>query len=151
MNAPVQCVRKKGKTISVSDDFISAVKKICNLRKAELLPDDSFFELFIGSDILDSMETSDSQIIWGRRGTGKTHLLKAFTQKVNFDPNSPVNTFRAALGMNKQGTIQSKVSMFANPYPFPFVLTCRTLQFSHKYNQPRYPKPKCSSVTSNNA
>lgn len=88
MNAPVQCVRKKGKTISVSDDFISAVKKICNLRKAELLPDDSFFELFIGSDILDSMETSDSQIIWGRRGTGKTHLLKAFTQKVNFDPNN---------------------------------------------------------------
>ena len=45
-------------------------------------------------------------------------LNATYTEKVNYDPNSPVNQFRAAFGMNKQGTIQSKVSMFANPYPF---------------------------------
>lgn len=34
------------------------------------------------------------------------------------DENSPVNQFRAALGLNKQGKITTSVSMFANPYPF---------------------------------
>ena len=44
-------------------------------------------------------------------------LNATYTEKTSYDPNSPVNTFRAALGMNKQGTIQTKVSMYANPYP----------------------------------
>ena len=48
----------------------------------------------------------------------KAFLAATYTEQVNFDPNSPVNRFREALGMNKQGTIKSKVSMFANPYPF---------------------------------
>ena len=45
-----------------------------------------FTFLFIGDELLTQMETSDHQIIWGRRGTGKTHLLKAFTQKINTNP-----------------------------------------------------------------
>lgn len=45
-------------------------------------------------------------------------LNATYTEKVSYDPNSPVNIFRAALGMNKQGSIKSKVSMFCNPYPF---------------------------------
>ena len=49
-------------------------------------------------------------------------LNATYTEKVNYDENSPVNQFRAALGLNKQGTIQSKVSMFANPYPFESAL-----------------------------
>ena len=45
-------------------------------------------------------------------------LSATYTETVNYDENSPVNQFRAALGLNKQGTINSKVSMFCNPYPF---------------------------------
>lgn len=44
-------------------------------------------------------------------------LSATYTEKTSYDENSPINTFRAALGMNKQGTIQSKVSMYANAYP----------------------------------
>lgn len=47
----------------------------------------------------------------------KEFLNATYTEKTSYDPNSPVNTFREALGMNKQGSIKSKVSMFANPYP----------------------------------
>lgn len=31
------------------------------------------------------MRSPDNQIIWGRRGTGKTHLFRAFTQRINDD------------------------------------------------------------------
>ncbi|MBO4303996.1 MAG: hypothetical protein J6A21_05375, partial [Lentisphaeria bacterium] len=45
-------------------------------------------------------------------------LNATYTEKVSYNENSPVNVFRAAMGMNKQGTIKSKVTMFGNPYPF---------------------------------
>ena len=57
------------------------------------------------------------------KGVIDTKYLEAFlnatySEKVDYDENSPMNQFRAALGLNKQGKITSKVSMFANPYPF---------------------------------
>ena len=45
-------------------------------------------------------------------------LSATYTEKVHYNENSPMNQFRAALGLNKQGSITSKVSMFCNPYPF---------------------------------
>lgn len=45
-------------------------------------------------------------------------LNATYSERVDYDENSPINQFRAALGLNKQGKITSKVSMFANPYPF---------------------------------
>lgn len=45
-------------------------------------------------------------------------LSASYTEKADFDPNSDANKLREALGMNKQGTITSKVSMYANKYPF---------------------------------
>lgn len=41
-----------------------------------------------------------------------------YSEKVDYDPNSQANLIRAAYGQNKQGTIQSTVSMFANRYPW---------------------------------
>jgi hypothetical protein len=41
-----------------------------------------------------------------------------YSEKVDYDPNSQANVIRAALGQNKQGTIQSSVTMFANRYPW---------------------------------
>lgn len=45
-------------------------------------------------------------------------LNATYKEKVDYDENSPMNTFRSAMGMNKQGTITSTVSMYANKYPF---------------------------------
>ncbi len=40
------------------------------------------------------------------------------TQTSSFNPNSSINQFRSAMGMNKQGTETVRVSMYANRYPF---------------------------------
>lgn len=44
-------------------------------------------------------------------------LNASYSEKVDYDENSPANVFRAALGMNKVGKIETKVSMYANRYP----------------------------------
>lgn len=40
------------------------------------------------------------------------------TQTSSFNPNSSLNTFRSALGMNMQGSELTRVSMYGNRYPF---------------------------------
>ena len=44
-------------------------------------------------------------------------LNATYTEKTDYDPNSPANVFRSALGINQRGTIQTKVSMYGNRYP----------------------------------
>ena len=44
-------------------------------------------------------------------------LNASYSEKTDYDENSPANVFRAAMGMNKVGTIQTKVSMYGNRYP----------------------------------
>lgn len=44
-------------------------------------------------------------------------LNASYSESTDFDPNSPANTFRAAMGLNKQGKMTTKVSMWANKYP----------------------------------
>lgn len=45
-------------------------------------------------------------------------LNAQYSEKVDYDPNSQANQMREALGLNKRGTIESSVSMFANRYPW---------------------------------
>lgn len=44
-------------------------------------------------------------------------MTASYKETTNYDPNSPANVFRAAMGMNQTGTMNSKASMFANRYP----------------------------------
>ena len=44
-------------------------------------------------------------------------LSATYTEKTDYDPNSPANRFRADFGLNQRGTIQTKVSMYGNRYP----------------------------------
>jgi hypothetical protein len=46
------------------------------------------------------------------------YLGARYSEQVDYDPNSPANQWRAAMGMNKQGTITSSATMFANKYPW---------------------------------
>lgn len=46
----------------------------------------------------------------------KGFLNASYTAEMQSNPNSAVNTFRSALGMNQIGTMTSKVSMYANRY-----------------------------------
>lgn len=44
-------------------------------------------------------------------------LSATYKETAAYDPNSPTNLFREAMGMNKRGSLTSKVSMYANKYP----------------------------------
>ncbi|HBH09355.1 MAG TPA: hypothetical protein DDX40_08155, partial [Rikenellaceae bacterium] len=46
----------------------------------------------------------------------KGFLNASYTAEMQHNPNSAVNTFRSALGMNQIGTMTSKVTMYANRY-----------------------------------
>ena len=48
----------------------------------------------------------------------KGYLGLTMSQTSNYQENSAMNTFRAAMGMNKQGTETIRVSMYGNRYPF---------------------------------
>ncbi|MBW1872748.1 MAG: right-handed parallel beta-helix repeat-containing protein [Deltaproteobacteria bacterium] len=69
---------------------------------------------------LDSVEGNENKFI-------KLPLDKAYTagvigasysEKTDYNPDSQANKLRGALGLNKRGKIKSKVSMFANRYPW---------------------------------
>ncbi|MBL8920054.1 MAG: right-handed parallel beta-helix repeat-containing protein [Myxococcaceae bacterium] len=46
------------------------------------------------------------------------YLSASYSEKADYDPNSAANQFREAMGLNKQGKLTTKVSMFANRYPW---------------------------------
>ncbi len=46
------------------------------------------------------------------------YLSARYSEQVDYDPNSPANQWREAMGLNKQGTISSSATMFANKYPW---------------------------------
>jgi len=45
-------------------------------------------------------------------------LAASYQEKTDFDPNSPANEFRKAMGMTMQGTMQSSATMYFNRYPW---------------------------------
>jgi len=45
-------------------------------------------------------------------------LNARYSEQADYNPNSPANLFREAMGMNKQGKLTSQVTMFANRYPW---------------------------------
>lgn len=48
----------------------------------------------------------------------KGFFAARYSETTNYDPNSAQNQWARVLGMNQQGTMSSKVSMFMNKYPW---------------------------------
>lgn len=58
------------------------VKKLSDIIRAEYIDDVNYLELYAGIDTIESVYSIKNQIIYGRRGTGKTHLLKALQEQL---------------------------------------------------------------------
>lgn len=55
---------------------------------ATKLPEGSYGLLYAEKkNLFEEMRSSANQVIWGRRGTGKTHLLNAFVENINDNNN----------------------------------------------------------------
>ena len=77
-------------------------------------------------DVDGNVSLEDPAVFKGRLNTAYlTAFLNAtYSEKTDYDENSPANLFREAMGMNKVGTIETKVSMYGNRYP---LADCYTL------------------------
>ncbi len=49
-------------------------------------------------------------------------LNSRYTEQADFSPDSPANQFREIMGMNKQGKLTSRVTMYGNRYPWKAAL-----------------------------
>lgn len=80
----------RGRKLFISKEFKETIRCSFASVNAEKLPENSHYILYDDrKNLIEEMRTSSNQIIWGRRGTGKTHLLKAFVQRINDDCNLP--------------------------------------------------------------
>jgi hypothetical protein len=59
------------------------INELSNIIRAENINAKNHLDLYVGDDILSSIENVNNQVIYGRRGSGKTHLFKALQEKIN--------------------------------------------------------------------
>lgn len=61
------------------------IGKLANVIRAENINIANYLELYVGDDVIDSINNVNNQVIYGRRGSGKTHLLRALQERINKD------------------------------------------------------------------
>ncbi|MCQ2397128.1 MAG: DUF1565 domain-containing protein [Lentisphaeria bacterium] len=70
-------------------------------------------------DVDSNISLKDPAVFKGRINEAylNAFLNISYSETTDYDENSPANIFRAAMGMNKVGKIETKVSMYGNRYP----------------------------------
>jgi hypothetical protein len=59
------------------------IKKLTNNIRAENIDGNSFLSIYADETNITNIDNNNNQIIYGRRGSGKTHLLLALREKIN--------------------------------------------------------------------
>lgn len=59
-----------------------AINKLANVIRAERSDSESYYKIYADKSIIDRLVNRNNQIIYGRRGTGKTHLLFALSELI---------------------------------------------------------------------
>ena len=118
----------KSKKIKLDNNvfFLNKQSDVTAVKSPNILKLNVGSEEFEDMSDFPGMESVEGNIALKDPGTFKDALNKAYleaflsasySEKTDYDENSPANVFRAAMGMNKVGTIQTKVSMYGNRYP----------------------------------
>ncbi|REC77206.1 ATP-binding protein [Chryseobacterium elymi] len=71
-----------------SQQVKNAINKLANNIRTERSTVENLLNIYADKSIIDRLNNHNNQIIYGRRGTGKTHLLYAF-QRLIFESNNP--------------------------------------------------------------
>lgn len=64
-------------------DYKSTIDQLSNIVRAERNESSKYLEIYAKKETISSIDNIQNQVIYGRRGTGKTHLLKAFEEELN--------------------------------------------------------------------
>ena len=67
------------KDYKVKEDIL----KLKNVIRAEFIEDNNFCDSFAGKELVQQIENKMPQIIYGRGGAGKTHLLRTLQEKLS--------------------------------------------------------------------
>lgn len=65
-----------------SNDFRKCINVLANNIRAENLAYESFIDLYAGEDNIANVNNVNNTVVYGRRGSGKTHLLHALREKI---------------------------------------------------------------------
>lgn len=68
-----------------STEVIECVSKLANNVRAENIDYDSYIDLYSGIENIQNINNRNNTVVYGRRGSGKTHLLKALQEKIISD------------------------------------------------------------------
>lgn len=71
-----------------SNNVAHCIGELDNLIRAEYNKTHNFLEYYAGKDNLEKVKNVKNQVIYGRRGTGKTHLLRALQESLIADNKS---------------------------------------------------------------
>ena len=95
--------------LSLSDPVLmGAVSKI-DLRSERQVDVDKLLETFVDTGVVAQLNNRNHQIFFGRRGTGKTHVLRVLEQRLRADPHNTVVYIDArTLGSSAQFSDDSK-------------------------------------------
>jgi Cdc6-like AAA superfamily ATPase len=87
----------------MSDDNLIAIHRtlIGFNKRAERSSDAMLVATFVDSaPLFDLLSTPNNQVIYGRRGTGKTHALKFLAEKVESNGENPIYLDLRSVGSN---------------------------------------------------
>ena len=87
---------------------LSPLNRLLNLvpKRAEMRQSDELRETFVDSGVAVALEAVDHQVLYGRRGTGKTHALRYLESIVGASGNVPVYVDLRTVG-SPEGLFQS--------------------------------------------
>lgn len=127
----------------MNDVYVRATRIMNNLiMTSDNINMEDCYNLCASKQLIDELRKKDHQVIWGRRGTGKTTLLKAFVydvNNVNYDPS----TAAIYAVMSEVIPTESEISDFSNDssglalYVFSKLIEKMCKQFESMYNSRR--------------
>lgn len=65
-----------------NENIKSCVKSLANNIRAENINYENYLNLYSGIENIENIDNVNNTVIYGRRGSGKTHLLKALNEKI---------------------------------------------------------------------
>ena len=65
-----------------NSEVIKSINKLDGFLRAEYNTEKNYLDYYAGQETLDKVNSIKYQVIYGRRGTGKTHLLRALQEKL---------------------------------------------------------------------
>lgn len=131
------------------DEVKNRINKLSDVIRAEYIDDDNYLELYAGQEMIQSINNIKNQVIYGRRGTGKTHLLRAYQELLvetfNNNKRFPIyidlRNFLPLMSENNTNTVEFSILIFSQIIKEIITNLVENINFIYGLNEfDRWPK-----------